>query len=158
MDKRPKVVYYLTLLWVALSSIFVLWGGFSLVVLMQIEGWSGELGQLTPQVFFGYLISTIVWFVFSSVFIIFAYATFRGDSWSWTTGLIISTIFVIIFGFMLASFIVTSILFLGNWFGVYGLITVVLSFLTDLGIIFLITRPITKLYFAADSSKKEKLV
>jgi hypothetical protein len=153
MDNKPRLIYYLLLLWLTLSAIFVLWGGFSLVILDQIEGWSGELGQLTPQIFFGYLISTIVWFVFSSVFIIFAYATYRGESWSWTTGLIISTIFLIIFGFMLSSFIITSILFLGNWFGVYGLITVVLSFLTDLGIIFLITRPVTKLYFTVDSSK-----
>jgi hypothetical protein len=152
MSSKPKIIYYIILLWLALSSIFVLWGSFSFGILVQIEGWTKDLRALTPQVFFGYLISTIVWFVFSSVFVIFAYATYRGENWCWTTGLIISTIFIIIFGFMLAAFMVTSVKFL-DWFTVYGLITVVLSFLTDLGIIFLITRPTTKLYFATSNSK-----
>ena len=147
MSDRPRTIYYLILLWLAQSLIFVIWGGFSLVILVQIQNWTNELSSLSSQIFFGYLVSTIVWFVFSSVFIIFAYATFRGDNWSWTTGLIISTIFIIIFGFMLASFMVTSVLFF-DWFSVYGLITVVLSFLSDLGIVFFLTRPITKKYYS----------
>lgn len=152
MSRKPNLIYYIILLWIALSFIFIIWGSFSFGILVQIEGWTEDLRALTPQVFFGYLISTIVWFVFSFLFLIFAYATYHGKNWCWTTGLIISTIFIIIFGFMLAAFMVTSILFL-NWFTVYGLITVVLSFLTDLGIIFLITRPTTKLYFSIISSK-----
>lgn len=152
MSNRPKIIYYLIILWLILSSIFILWGGFSFVILVQIEGWTKDLRALSSQVFFGYLISTIVWFVFSCLFLIFAYATYRGDNWCWTTGLIISTIFIIIFGFMLAAFMVTSVLFF-DWFSVYGLINVVLTFLTDLGIIFLITRPTTKLYFATSGSK-----
>jgi hypothetical protein len=157
MNDRPNIIYFLILLWLALSFIFIIWGGFSFVILVQIESWVEDLRILSSQVFFGYLVSTIVWFVFSSLFLIFAYATFRGDNWCWTTGLIISTIFLIIFGFMLASFMVTSVLFF-DWFSVYGLITVVLSFLTDLGIIFLITRPKTKLYFAIGRPEEKNLV
>lgn len=145
MNEKPKNIYILILLWLALSAIFVMWGGFSLVIVLQIPSWH-ELGPLLPQLHFGYLISAIVWFVFSSLFILFAYGTLRGDSWVWTTGIIISTIFLAIFGLMLAAFMVNAVMFL-DWFSVAGLVTVVLSFLTDLGIIFYLTRPATKLYF-----------
>jgi len=145
MNGKPKNIYILILLWLALSAIFVMWGGFSLVIVLQIPSWH-ELEPLLPQIHFGYLISTIVWFVFSSLFILFAYGTLRGDSWVWATGIIISTIFLAIFGLMLAAFMVNAVMFL-DWFSVAGLVTVVLSFLTDLGIIFYLTRPATKLYF-----------
>jgi hypothetical protein len=153
MSERPRTIYILVLLWLALSGIFVLWGIYSLIVLIQIPEWTTELQALIYPVHFGYLISTIVWFVFSSLFIIFSYATFRADSWAWTTGVIISTIFLIIFGIMLAAFMVNAILFL-DWWSVVGLITVVLSFLTDIGIVIYLTRPVTKLYFAKINSEK----
>jgi hypothetical protein len=153
MSDRPRNIYILILLWLALSGIFVLWGGYSLVVFIKIPAWTEELGGLIYPVHFGYLISTIVWFVFSSVFVIFSYATFRGDGWAWTTGIIISTIFLIVFGLMLGSFIVNAIRFL-DWFSVYGLITVILSFLTDIGIVIYLTRPLTKIYFAKINSEK----
>ncbi len=152
MSERPRTIYFLVLLWLGLSGIFVLWGIYSLIIMIQIPEWT-ELGALIYPVHFGYLISTIVWFVFSSLFIIFSYATFRADTWAWTTGIIISTIFLIIFGLMLAAFMVNAILFL-DWFSVAGLITVVLSFLTDIGIVIYLTRPVTKLYFAKIKSEK----
>ncbi len=152
MSKRPKTIYILVLLWIALSGIFVLWGIYSLIIVIQIPQWT-EFGALLPPLHFGYLISTIVWFVFSSLFVIFSYATFRADGWAWSTGIIISTIFLIIFGLMLGAFMVNAYLFL-DWFSVAGLITVILSFLTDIGIVIYLTRPITKLYFAKINSKK----
>ncbi|UCF49555.1 MAG: hypothetical protein JSU91_07340 [Thermoplasmatales archaeon] len=152
MSERPRTVYILILLWLALSGMFVLWGGYSLVIFIEIPGYE-ELGGLLYPVHFGYLVSTIVWFVFSFLFVIFSYATFRGEGWAWTTGLIISTIFLIVFGLMLAAFIVNAIRFL-DWFSVYGLISVILSFLTDIGIIIYITRPITKIYFAKINTEK----
>lgn len=145
MNERPKIVYILILLWIALSVIFVMWGVFSLIIVIQIPTWE-EIRPVIPQLHFGYLISTIVWFVFSSLFIIFSYATFRRDSWAWTTGIIISTIFLVIFGLMLAAFMINAIMFL-DWFSIVGLITVVLSFIIDLGIIFYLTRVPIKLYF-----------
>jgi hypothetical protein len=151
MSERPRNIYILVLLWLALSGIFVLWGIYSLVIMLQIPEWT-ELGAILPPLHFGYLISTIVWFVFSSLFIIFSYATFRADGWAWTTGVILSTIFLIIFGLMLASFMVNAYLF-RDWFSVTGLITVVLSFLTDIGIVIYLTRPVTKIYFAKMNSK-----
>lgn len=145
MSERPKIVYILILLWIALSVIFVAWGIFSLIIVIQIPSWQ-EIRPVIPQLHFGYLISTIVWFVFSSLFVVFSYATFRRDSWAWTTGIIISTIFLAIFGLMLAAFMINAIMFL-DWFSIAGLITVVLSFIIDLGIIFYLTRAPIKLYF-----------
>jgi len=145
MNKRPSIIHILTLLWLALSVIFVLWGVYSLSLVIEIPKWH-EIRVIIPQLHFGTLISTIVWFVFSSLFIIFSYATFRRDSWAWTTGIIISTIFLVIFGLMLAAFMINAIMFL-DWFSIAGLITVVLSFIIDLGIIFYLTRPSTRLYF-----------
>ena len=146
MSKRPKIIYILILLWLALSVIFVMWGAFSLSIVMQVRSLPKLPEYFTPQLHFGYLISTIVWFVFSSLFIIFSYATFRRDSWAWTTGIIISTIFLVIFGLMLAAFMINAIMF-RDWFSIAGLITVVLSFIIDLGIIFYLTRVPIKLYF-----------
>lgn len=148
MTERPKTIYALILLWLSLSGIFVIWGVYSLVLLIQIPSWRSDtvVAPLVPILLFGYLISTIVWLVFSALFVIFAYATFRKESWAWTTGIIFSTIFLAIFGIMLASFIVNALMFF-DWFTRFGLITVVLSFIGDLGIIFYLTRPVTKRYF-----------
>ncbi len=148
MSERPKVIYILILLWLSLSVIFVNWGSYSLSVVLQIPNWEKWLGELLPQLNFGYLISAIVWFVFSAVFILFAYGTFRKELWVWTTGVIISTIFLAIFGLMLGAFMVNAIMFL-DMFSVAGLVTVVLSFIIDIGIVFYLTRPAIKLYFEA---------
>lgn len=145
MKKRPLTIYILILLWLTLSTMFILWGVYSLSVVLVIPKWV-SLTTLQPQLYFAYLIATIIWFVFSSLFLIFAYGTFRGDSWTWSTGLIISTIFLAVFGLMLGSFIVTAITFLDS-FTVQALITVVLSLLADLGIVYFLTRPIDKMYF-----------
>jgi hypothetical protein len=145
MSEKPKVIYILILLWLLLSTIFAAWGVYSLIIVLQIPEWY-EIQPIMSQLHFGYLISTIVWFVFSSLFIVFAYATFRRDSWAWTTGIIISTIFLVIFSMMLAVFMINAVMFL-DWFSVAGLVSVVISFLIDLGIIFYLTRPASKLYF-----------
>ena len=145
MIKRPILIYILILLWLAICFIFFSWGTWSLQIYLYIPDWQA-IQAVAPILNFGFLISTIVWFVFSFLFIVFAYATFRGDIWAWTSGIIISTIFLVIFGFMLAAFMINAILFLDP-FSVLGLITVVISFMTDIGIVFLLTRPNTKLYF-----------
>jgi hypothetical protein len=146
MSEKPKIVYVLVLLWLALSAIFIMWGWYSLSFVLRIPKWTEWLSELTPQVYLGYLISTIVWFVFSALFILFAYGTFRKEHWVWTSGLIISTIFLVVFGLMLGAFMVNAIVFL-DWFSVTGLITVVLTFIIDIGIVFFLTRPDFKLYF-----------
>ena len=145
MSNRPKIIYMIILLWLALSTIFILWGYYSYTYVVKIPQWN-ELGTLIPPLHFGYLLSTIVWFIFSSLFILFAYGTFKKDSWAWTTGIIISTVFIIIFAFMLAALMINAILFF-DIFSVYGLISVVLSFLANIGISFLLTRPNAKIYF-----------
>ena len=149
MTEKPKTIYILVLLWLSLTAIFLTWGQFSLQIFLVLPEWNvehPELEYLLSQLNFGYLISTIVWFVFSSLFVVFAYATLRKDTWAWSTGLIISTIFLIIFSIMLAAFMINAIMFL-DWFSVAGLVTVVLSFVIDLGIVFFLTRPVTKIFF-----------
>ena len=147
MSERPRNVYILILLWLALCIIFSMWGIFSLSTMLQIPSWEKWLGEIIiPQIHFGYLISTIVWFVFSVLFVLFAYATLKKDIWAWTTGIIISTIFLAIFGLMIAAFMVNALMFF-DWFSVWGLVTVVLSFMIDIGIVFYLTRPKIKLYF-----------
>ncbi len=145
MNNRPKIVYILILLWLALSTIFILWAVYSYNFVIKIPQWE-ELRSLIPPLHFGYLLATIVWFIFSSLFILFAYGTLRGDSWAWTTGVIISTVFIAIFAFMLAALMINAILFF-DIFSVSGLVTVVLSFLTNLGIVYILTRPAVKVYF-----------
>ena len=154
MAERIRSIYILSLLWLALSVMFVIWGIFSLDILVDVGKWK-ELGTLIPIMFFGFLISTISWFVFSSIFVILAYASYKQDSWAWSTGMILSTIFLAIFGLMLAAFMVTAILFL-DFFSVAGLVTVVISFITDMGIIFYLTRPKIKLYLLKDNSNNDK--
>jgi hypothetical protein len=60
--------------------------------------------------------------------------------------LILSTIFLAIFSLMLASFIINVLVYFSR-FSVFGLITTILTFIVDLGIIFFLTRPKNKLYF-----------
>ena len=145
MFEKPKLVYTLVLLWIALSAIFVIWGGYSLTIVIDLPNWS--LNEILISIlYFGYTLSTIIWFVFSSLFLIFAYGTFRRESWVWTTGLIITTIFLAVFGLMLASFMVTAVVY-PNIFSLMGLETTILAFLIDLGIVFHLTRPVVKIYF-----------
>ena len=145
MFEKPKLVYTLVLLWIALSAIFVIWGGYSLTIVIDLPNWS--LNEILISIlYFGYTLSTIIWFVFSSLFIIFAYGTFRGESWVWTTGVILTTIFLAVFGLMLASFMVTAVV-CPNIFSLMGLETTILAFLIDLGIVFHLTRPVVKIYF-----------
>lgn len=145
MFEKPKLVYTLVLLWIALSAIFVIWGGYSLTIVIDLPNWS--LNEILISIlYFGYTLSTIIWFVFSSLFIIFAYGTFRGESWVWTTGVILTTIFLAVFGLMLVSFMVTAVLY-PNIFSLMGLETTILAFLIDLGIVFHLTRPVVKIYF-----------
>lgn len=149
MVQKSRNIYILMLLWIALSAIFVMWGGYSLIIVLLIPRWEQWLVELTPQVHFGFLISTIVWFVFSSLFLLFAYGTYNRNSWVYTSGIIISTIFLVVFGLMLGAFMVNAVMYL-DWFSVTGLITVVLSFITDIGIVFYLTRPETKIFFEID--------
>ena len=157
MVNRPKTVVALIILWLVLAGLFMIWGGYSFNIVLEVPTWLDELPAelesdfelLTPILHFGYLVSTIIWLVFSAVFIIFSYGTFKKDHRVWTSGLIVSTIFLAIFSLMLASFIVNLALFKDD-FSIWGLITSIMVFITDLGVIFFITRPMTKVYFELD--------
>ena len=98
------------------------------------------------MLYFGTLLSTITWFVFASLFAFFSYGTVKGRKSVWSAGIIISTIFIVILGLMLASLLATLLVFL-NYFSVLGLITVIIAFLIDLALVFCLTRSTTKIYF-----------
>ena len=147
LSKRPRSIYILVLLWLALATLFTFWAGYAVSIIIQLPDWVEDLTKPIVSVLnFGYLMAAIAWFVFSAIFTIFAYGTFKKETWVWTTGIIISTIFLAIFALMIASFMVNSLLYL-NVFSVLGLVTVVLALIIDLGIIFYLTRPVTKIYF-----------
>ena len=147
MTEKPKFLYLLVLLWPLLSLIFYAWGVFSASYVASIPNWSFSESEKTviQMLFFGTLLSTIAWFVFGSLFFVFSYATLKGKTWVWTSGIILSTIFLAIFGLMLGSFMATALVFL-DFFPVAGLSTVVIAFLIDLGIIYALTRPPVKAY------------
>ena len=154
MVKRPKTIYIVILLWLVLSVILFSLAIYSMINLRDIPNWVNEvpapldqkLETLIPVFHFGYLMSTIVWFVFSFVFIIISYGTFKKGKWVWSASLIFSTIFLAIFALFLASFIINTLTFF-DIFSILGLNIVIISFITDLGLVFFLTRPITKQYF-----------
>jgi len=105
------------------------------------------------MLFFGTFFLTTTLIIFGCIFFIFGYETFKGKAWAWDAGIIISTIFIVIFGFMLASITITALLFLNefsNEFSIQALVAVMILFLSDLGVIFLITRPTVKLYMKGE--------
>jgi len=156
---RPRVIIVLMLLWLLMAGAFIFYGIYSLSVVIDVPEWVAEapdvgdfqekFEKIVPIIHFGFLMSTIIFFVFSSVFIIFAYGTYKKDQRVWSTGLIISTIFIVIFSLMLAGFIVNVMMFKDD-FSISGLVSVIILFLTDLSIIFYLTRPGTKLYFETE--------
>ena len=159
MIDRPRTIVVLMLLWILLAGIFLFYGVYSLSTVIDVPEWSAEapdvgnfqnsFEKIIPIIHFGFLMSTVIFLVFSSVFVIFAYGTYRKEQWVWTTGLIISTIFLAIFSLMLASFMVNVMMFKDD-FSISGLVSITILFLTDLGVIFYLTRPGAKLYFETE--------
>ncbi len=151
MEKNNKSVYILIILWLLLCGIFFMWGTYSLWIVLDLPSWQSAVSKSVVVVlYFGYLMSTIVWYVFSFLFILFIYGTIAKKGWVWTTGVIITTIFLAVFGLMLTSFMVTAYLFPDS-FSILGLITVVLCTLIDLGIVFFLTRPAVKKHFGIET-------
>ena len=156
MTKKNKTVIFLILLWVTLAGLFFIWGVNAFITLIDIPNWPAEFveyplvqeqfDKIVPILNLGYLTSACIGLVFSFVFVIIAYGIYKKDNWVWSTGLIFSTIFLTIFGFLLASFMINAVIFKDE-FSIIGLIIVIIAFLTDLGVIFFHTRPATKLYF-----------
>ena len=146
MNNKPKILYLLVTLWALLGLVFIILGVYSLVLLRHIlspeyvysTGWEAML-------FFGMVFITTAFLIFGSIFLIFSYETYKAKTWAWNAGVIISTIFIVIFSFMLASIMFTALQFRDN-FTIQTLEASLISFLIDLGIIFLITRPAIKEY------------
>jgi len=163
LTEKNKTVYVLILLWALLAGILLVWGANSLVMVTDVPNWSKELTfatdadqktfeRIIPVIHLGYLTSTIIAFIFSSAFAIVAYGIMKKDHWVWSTGLIFSTIFLAIFGILLAAFMINTVTFYDP-FSIFGLNIVIIAFLVTLGIVFFHTRPAVKLYFDLEEKK-----
>ena len=144
MNNKPKILYLLVTLWALLGLVFIILGIYSLDLLIYILSPKGPTNW-EAMLFFGMVFLTTALLIFGSIFVIFSYETYKAKTWAWNAGVIISTIFIVIFSFMLASIMLTALQFRDN-FTIQTLEASVISFLIDLGIIFLITRPAIKEY------------
>ena len=150
MLNKPRYIILLVILWAIFGVIFVTLGLLSLnttiAVFSEYESYKIQEDWAISMIFFMTFTETTTLLVFGSIFLIFSYETYKVKSWVWNAGLIISTIFLVIFSFLLASLMITTLIFL-NEVTVSALINIMLTFLVDLGIIFLLTRPSIKMYF-----------
>ena len=150
MRVKSKYLHLLILAWIIFGLMFICVGYKSLEIALYTVSsnypTSEEVDWTKPMLFFGTCLATTTLFVFGCIFFIFSYETWKNKRWVWDAGVIISTIFLVIFGFMLASLMITTLVFI-NEFTVQILIIVIIIFLIDLSVIFLITRPQIKSYF-----------
>lgn len=155
MPKKPFVLHLLVLLWLIFSSIFLIFAYYSFEMVLNVLEWSVTNPSFyDPMVFFSYLMFAISMLVFGVIFIIFAYETYKGRKWVWNAGIIFSTIFLVIFGFLMMSLMITALVFMDTRFSIPMLIAVMVAFLTDLGIIFFVTRPQIKAYMHSPESNE----
>ena len=153
MSEKPKLLYLLIILWITFGIIFIYLGYSSLTIALYVvspENFAQigleETEWIQALMFFGTLMVTTTMIVFGSIFILFSYETYRRRTWAWNAGVIISTIFIVVFSFMLGSLMMTSLMFMNETI-IQALVIIMIAFLTDLGIIFMITRPNIKAYF-----------
>jgi len=147
LNDKPKILYLLVTLWALLGLTFIILGAYSLELLIYMTSKEYVTTSWDAMLFFGMVFITIAFLIFGSIFEIFSVETFKGKAWAWNAGIIISTIFIVIFSFMLASIMLTALQFRDN-FTIQTLEASIISFLIDLGIIFLITRPAIKEYLS----------
>ena len=145
MSGKPRTLYLLIALWALLGTIFIILGVYSLQLLMSILSTGNFEAEWSAMLFFEMFFLTTSLLIFGGIFLIFSYETFKVKSWVWNAGIIISTIFIVIFSFMLASTTLTALIY-KNEFAIQTLVSVMISLFVDIGIVFLITRPSVKVY------------
>ena len=155
---KPIIVYLLASLWVTFAVMFLFIGFYSILVSTYILSYDLTqyplFGEWYPFLFFGILLVAIIVLVFGVIFSIFAFETLIVKKWIWNAGIIISTIFMVIFSFMLAAIMITAYFFTDQVIENL-LITVILLFLVNLGILFLVTRPDLKRFLQKDEILKK---
>jgi len=156
LTKKPSLLYSLSTLWALLGLLFIYLGYYSLQLAIIVLSSEAEFNGWSSMLFFGFFFLTTALLVFGAIFFIFTYETLKLKSWVWDAGIIISTIFLVIFSFMLSSSMITALLFPSAYFTVNVLIMIILVFLIDLGIIFLITRPNIKVIMHSQQQKNDK--
>ena len=160
--KKPKLLYLLIFAWIIFGIVFYILGYWSFTIAQYLSSSAGDSASEAflawrPMMFFGTLFIFTAMFVFGSIFFIFAYEAYKGKSWIWSAGIIISTIFLVIFSFMMAALMVTAYVFKDPDFSIPSLIIIMIAFLTDLSVLFLTTRPNIRSFLKSEGSIFEKL-
>jgi uncharacterized BrkB/YihY/UPF0761 family membrane protein len=146
MNHKSIAINLMILLFIALSIIFAIWGKYAAEVLIQIPEWEEELStNFTANIYWVFLIGTIVWLGCSFLMIMIAYGIYKKTRWVWTAAMILNTLAIIVFAIMLAAFMVTVLTF-QDFFSTMGIVTSVLALLIDFCIVYLLTRPNIKRY------------
>jgi len=141
---KPKVVYAIISLFILLILISSYWEVFVYSIIIQIPGWINELGiEMVSILFWIFFIANLLWIGSITAYILLIYGIFKQEKWGWNASMIISSIIIVIFTIMLIGFIVSVILFQAQ-FTVVGIVTVIIAFFADLGILYFLTRSTTR--------------
>ena len=145
VNDKPNLIYLGSLAWIIFGIEFLVIGFFSMDMVQFILSPESGYSDWYPMIFFGYFLILTTLFVFGVIFVIFGVEFLRGKSWAWSAGVLISTIFLVIFGFMLGSLMITALLFMDP-FSIPTLVLMMITLLIDLGVLFLTTRPKVKIF------------
>ncbi len=144
---KTRLIYLLSLLWLVVGALFLRLGIFSIMVLVDMPTWYSKVPtSLIYILHFWYLVSTIANVVIAGTFFVLSYATIKRYPWARNTGIVISTLCLIILGVLIVALMANSVIFLDD-FSVLGLVTIIITFFLDFGIVYLLTRPAIRLYF-----------
>ena len=148
MKTRPRSLYLSVILFILLAVIFGYWGYFAIDTLIQLPSLTGDLPlKIISSLYWFYLIGTLIWIGNAGLSSILAYGLFKRLNWAYTTALIFTTLVIAALTIMLIGFMVGLVKF-QDMFSIIGIVTNIIALLIDLIIVFLITRPSMKLFFA----------
>lgn len=147
MQKRPNLLYILLFSFFIAITIFLIWGSVALSMFVQVPSWNDELlGNFQSMLYWVFLIGAILFIGGAITFSILGIGLFIKQKWAYTTSLILSTFVLFAFLVMTSAYFVTLFSYPFE-FSIMGTITTICMILSDLLIIFLITRPSLKYYF-----------
>ncbi|MBN2065763.1 MAG: hypothetical protein JW771_03025 [Candidatus Thermoplasmatota archaeon] len=145
--EKPRLIYVLSLLLLTVGVLFLRLGIFSIEILLDMSNWYSKVPvSLIYILHFWYLVSAIASIVLASSFFVLLYATIKRYHWARNAGIVLSTLYLIVFGMLLAALMVNSVIF-HDEFSIASLVTIIVAFFLDFGIVFLLTRPAVRLYF-----------
>lgn len=146
--KKPMQLKMLTVLYLALCVIIMLWAWYSYNMFTAIFGW-GEPEATIDFVatnYFVFIFGLFVWTGIVILLLLLLYGLIKRYKWAWTTSLILTTFGLVILPIMLLSLMITLIKYQST-FASMGLITCFLAVLIDICIVYLLTTTKLKQYY-----------